>query len=104
MTVELPQKSEVVPQNPNLEQQTFSGQAVVVDHWEPQPGSQSDLRSQSDIQFSGPQESGPRPHEPNFVQHPIAHGWVGLQVNWAETRDERKIAKTSSIFMVNRLV
>jgi len=74
VTVMLPQKSEVVPQKPYFEQQTFSGQVFVADHCAPQPGSQSDLRSQLEMQFVGPQESGPRPHEPNLVQHPIAHG------------------------------
>jgi hypothetical protein len=111
VTVTLPQKSWVVPQKPYLEQQTFKGQVSAVDHCEPQPGSQSDLRSQLEMQFVGPQESGPRPHEPNFVQHPIWHGWVGLQVYWAATRRDKSEIPTScmrndtnTVFMANSTI
>lgn len=41
VTVLDPQKSEVVPQKPNLLQHTLSGQVEAFDHCAPQPGSHS---------------------------------------------------------------
>lgn len=51
----------VVPQKPYSEQHTFRGQSVAFDQAEPQPGSHSDLRSQSDVQLPAPQKIGPKP-------------------------------------------
>lgn len=56
-----PQKSDVVPQNPYLEQQTFNGHFSVVDHCAPHPGSHSDLAWQLEVQFPVPQNVGPNP-------------------------------------------
>lgn len=75
-TLEDVQNSEVVPQNPNLLQQTFKGHFSLVDHCAPQPGSHSDLRSQFDMQFCGAHDSGPRPQTLFLLQHPIAQGFV----------------------------
>jgi hypothetical protein len=77
VTCSSPQKSEVVPQKPYLEQQTFKGQLSAADHSEPHPGSQFDLRSQSEVQFPAPQNVGPNPHTPPVPQQPIAHGESG---------------------------
>ena len=83
-TWEDPQKSEVVPQNPNLLQQTFRGHFRLVDHCAPQPGSHSDLRSQLETQFSGAHDSGPRPQTLLLLQQPIAHGFVGELLGWRQ--------------------
>lgn len=79
MTVAVPQKSLVVPQNPNLLQQTFRGHFCLVDHCAPQPGSHSDFWSQDDVQFAPPQKSGPSPQTPYLLQQPILHGLLAEQ-------------------------
>jgi hypothetical protein len=58
------QNSAEVPQNPNFEQQTLSGQFVACDHSSPQPGSHSDLALHSLVQFPGAQKVGPMPQTP----------------------------------------
>ena len=75
-TLEDVQNSEVVPQNPNLLQQTFKGHFSLLDHCAPHPGSHSDLRSQLDMQFCGAHDSGPRPQTLFLLQHPITQGFV----------------------------
>jgi hypothetical protein len=93
----LPQKSLVVPQKPYSEQHTLRGHLFAADHlmesalsitltWDrvaitfmPQPGLQSDLLSQLDMQLS-PQKSGPIPQTPVFEQQPSSHGLSALQV------------------------
>ena len=76
-TVLSPQKSFVVPQNPNLLQQTFRGHFSFDDHCEPQPGSHSDFWSQEDVQLPAPQKVGPRPQTPPLLQQPSLHGLEG---------------------------
>ena len=73
-TVLSPQKSSVVPQKPNLLQQTFKGQFSLDDHAEPQPGSHSDFWSHEDVQLPVPQKVGPRPHTPPLLQQPRLQG------------------------------
>ena len=65
-----------IPQNPNFEQQTLSGQFVDFDHCKPHPGSHSDFWSQLDWQLSGEQNVGPRPQTPPLEQQPRAQGRV----------------------------
>jgi hypothetical protein len=50
----------------NFEQHTFRGQVDLLAHCEPNPGSQSDLRSQPETQTSDAQKSGPKPQWPNL--------------------------------------
>lgn len=61
LTFLLPQKSSVVPQKPNSEQQTLRGHFSRALHCEPQPGSHSLFSPQLDVQFAAAQYEGPRP-------------------------------------------
>lgn len=106
-TVEDPQNSEVVPQNPNLLQQTFKGHSFLVDHCAPQPGSHSDLRSQLDMQFSGAHDWGPKPQTLFLLQHPIAQGFVEelrhVNINHQNFRDQRASFSSPGVVISRRI-
>lgn len=94
VTFLVPQKSSVVPQNPNLLQHTLRGHFSFCDHCAPQPGSHGLFTRQPEnydsvavsLRFSYlfwsqvemqslPQKSGPKPQTPDLLQHPILHGF-----------------------------
>lgn len=61
--IEVEQRKDIIPQNPNLLQQTFKGQAEALDHCFPQPASHSLFLSQDEV-HPFPQKSGPKPQVP----------------------------------------
>lgn len=61
--IEVEQRRDNTPQNPNLLQQTFNGQVEALDHCSPQPASHSLFLSQDEV-HPFPQKSGPKPQVP----------------------------------------
>jgi hypothetical protein len=90
----LPQKSDVVPQKPYCEQQTFNGH-VFLSAGAYCPHSAS--ASQFDVQFPDPQNDGPKPQNPEFEQQPILQGWLAEQSYCAEANEMKRAAMKAII-------